>query len=72
MEPVEDLSESLKALLEDIVSRRGRLDRQGQKLLLDNLRKLLIATKGLAAEMKTLTEHQTCPPPCRPKLYLVQ
>lgn len=72
MGPIEELSQNLTALLEDISGKRDALDRQGQKVLLDSLRRLLIATQNLNIQTQSLTKLASCPQPGKPALYLVK
>jgi hypothetical protein len=72
MGPIEELSNNLMALLEDISGKKDELDTRGQKVLLDSLRKLLIATQQLNMQIQTLTKLASCPQPAKPALYLVK
>jgi len=72
MGPIEELSNNLMALLEDISGKKDELDTQGQKVLLDSLRKLLIATQHLNAQTQSLTKLASCPQPGKPALYIVK
>lgn len=76
MEPIDELSLNLTTLLREIAEKRCDLDIEGQKMLLDALRKLLLATEKLNAQLQALARNQpaTEPPPLprRPLLYLVK
>jgi hypothetical protein len=76
MEPIHELSMSITTLLHEIAEKRCELDIQGQKLLLDALRKLLIATEKLNVQLQAMAQNQreteTAPQPARAALYLVK
>lgn len=72
MEPIEELSKNMAALLEDIAERRFQLDRQGQKALLEALRKLLLALKTLDEQIKVLSKAPPRPLVERPRLWLIK
>lgn len=56
MEPIKSLTKDLTGILEDIAEKRDELDRESQKLLLDSLRKLLIATQCLDKQLTEMTK----------------
>lgn len=76
MEPINELSMNLTTLLQEIAEKRCDLDIEGQKILLDALRKLLIATEKLNIQLQALARNRpaTGPQsqPRRPALYLVK
>jgi len=72
MEPIDEMSTNLTSLLQDIAHRRYELNREGQKVLLEDLRKLMIATEKLDRQLQALKKSHTCAPPRRPRLYLVE
>jgi len=72
MEPIDELSTNLTSLLRDIAYRRYELNREGQTVLLDDLRKLMLAAEKLDRQLQALKKTDTCSPPRRPSLYLVE
>jgi hypothetical protein len=67
---------NLTTLLREIAEKRCDLDIEGQKILLDALRKLLIATEKLNIQLHALAKNPPAPEPKslrpRPALYLVK
>jgi hypothetical protein len=76
MEPINELSTNLTTLLQEIAEKQCDLDLQGQKILLEALRKLLIATEKLNVQLHTLARNPPTPARQslrqRPALYLVK
>ncbi|AKK00180.1 hypothetical protein RL74_02425 [Pseudomonas fluorescens] len=72
MDPVNELCNDLMDLLEEIASSRNKLDVQGQKILLDALRSLLLSTERLSEQMRTLVSLQVRSGHQRPRLYIVE